>query len=79
MHLTNKEPIRSFALAASGPPETAGAPVDKIEITSEMIEAGVDELKGEYLNLSPGGDLYPQIVRNVFARMMEVSRKHSTS
>jgi hypothetical protein len=58
---------------------TAGAPEQEIEVTPEMIEAGVDELKGEYCNLSPGGDLYPQIVRSVFARMMEVSRKHLTS
>jgi hypothetical protein len=42
MHFTNKEPIRSDVLAASGFPDTAGAPANKIEITPEMIEAGVN-------------------------------------
>jgi hypothetical protein len=42
MHLTNKEPIRSDLLAASGFPDAAGAPADEIEITPEMIEAGAE-------------------------------------
>jgi hypothetical protein len=79
MHLTNSESRFHNCAVASEFSDAAGAPVNEIEITPEMIEAGVDELKGEYFNLSPGGDLFPQIVRSVFVRMMEASRKHSTS
>jgi hypothetical protein len=42
MHLTNKEPIRSDALAVSGCADAAGAPANEIEITPAMIEVGMD-------------------------------------
>jgi hypothetical protein len=79
MHFTNREPRPHSCDVASDFSEAAGAPAIEIEITPEMIDEGVDELKGEYFNLFPGGDLYPQIVRNVFVRMMEVSRIFSRS
>jgi hypothetical protein len=44
MHLTNKEPIRRDAFVESGYPDTAGAPEQEIEITPEMIDAGLSVL-----------------------------------
>lgn len=51
MHLTNKEPIRSDALAASGHPDATGAPgkenVNSVipEITMAMLRAGEEVLR----------------------------------
>jgi hypothetical protein len=43
VHLTNTEPIHSDALATSGHSDAAGAPVNEIEITPVMVEAGMAE------------------------------------
>ncbi len=51
-----------------------GAPADEIEITLEMIEAGVDEMKGRYFELIDEPELYPQILRSVLVRMLGENR-----
>ena len=43
MHLTNKEPICNGTLVAPDCQDAAGAPEMEIEITPEMIKAGVEE------------------------------------
>jgi hypothetical protein len=59
MHLTNKGPIRSDAVAASGCPDTAGAPGNEIEITPEMIEAGATVIYSkETIDIGPTGAKY---------------------
>jgi hypothetical protein len=57
MHLTNREPIRSDALVASGHPDAAGAPANEIEVTPEMIEAGamVIYCSNEIVDIGPTG------------------------
>ncbi len=63
MHLTNKGPIRSDALAASGRLDAAGAPVDEIEITPEMIEAGLEKLFDYDHGFSNENDIVAEIFR----------------
>ena len=57
MHLTNNDPIRSDAIAASGYPDTAGAPEAGIEITPEMVEAGARVIynSNEIVDIGPTG------------------------
>ena len=66
MHLTNKEPIRNDALAASGSLDATGAPANEIEITPEMIEAGCLALS-HYRYEKSNED---EIVTTIFAAMM---------
>ncbi len=68
MHLTNKKPIRSDALAASGCTDAAGAP-DEIEITPAMIEAGVDELMGFDFEVVLQASQFDIVVRAIYRRM----------
>jgi hypothetical protein len=42
MHLTNNESIRNETLVAPDRLDAAGAPANEIEVTPEMIEAGVE-------------------------------------
>lgn len=51
------------------------APGDEIEITPEMVEAGVEGLSSRYLDLEGGVDLFSEIVRTVYARMEQVRQK----
>lgn len=55
---------------------SAGAPAEEIEITSAMIEAGVDVLKESYFNLIDDPELYPVILRNVLEKMFAGSQLH---
>ena len=78
MHLTNKEPIRNGALAASGPPEATGAPAEKIEITPEMIEAGREEIAVRWLDFistNLGPSLWDEVLSRVFLAMSEARIK----
>lgn len=51
------------------------APGDEIEITPEMVEAGVEALSSRYLDLEGGIDLFSEIVRTVYARMEQVRQE----
>jgi hypothetical protein len=53
--------------------------LDEIEVTEEMIEAGVDALNGHYLDLiSPHhGDLPATVVCDVFRAMMTQAQLES--
>ena len=50
---------------------SAGAPENEIEITPQMIEAGVEELSSHYLELQEGTDQFGALVKTLFARMWE--------
>ena len=54
----------------------AGAP--ETEITPAMIGAGVLALKRRYLDLTPGPELYPEIVGEIFAACMAEASKSSS-
>jgi hypothetical protein len=71
MHLTNKEPIRSDAFAPSGHPDAAGAPEQEIEITPEMITAGVAVINENHLGLvaDPSDELYMEVAISVYLEM----------
>ena len=45
---------------------------DEIVVTPEMVEAGIDALKGHYLDLisPPHGDLFSIMISDVFRAMM---------
>jgi hypothetical protein len=49
----------------------------EIEVTSEMIEAGVDELKGNYLDLISDPDTFAEITAAVYRAMAQAARKPS--
>jgi hypothetical protein len=69
MHLTNKEPIRSNALAASGHPDTAGAPATRETARLALEEEFQDwRADNDYL-LSNGlpGDVGDLLVRLIAA------------
>ena len=53
----------------------ANVSVVEIEVTPEMIEAGIDALASHYLNLSEGLAGFPEIVRTVFSAMVEARLK----
>jgi hypothetical protein len=58
--------------------EVTKSTIEEIEVTPEMIEAGVDEITGYYLSLDggdPTGSIYPEIVGRIFARMEEARRR----
>ena len=71
MHLTNKEPIRICGLAAAGSPEAAGAPENEIEITPEMVEAGVSE----FVKFDRRFDDEEDAVGNIYIAMEKVRIK----
>jgi hypothetical protein len=62
MHLTNKEPIRSDALAASDRPDAAGAPANEIEVTPEMIEEGCSILSHYRYDKSNDSEIVAKIL-----------------
>ena len=47
----------------------------EVEVTPEMIEAGVDELYG-YPIMEPNDDVLVEAVKVVFCRMLEVHRQN---
>jgi hypothetical protein len=49
----------------------------EIEITSDMIAAGVDTLMGNYLDVIAGPEKYPEIARIVFEAMMAAQPRGS--
>ncbi len=54
----------------TGPTGAGGSDETEIEVTPEMIEAGIDALMGRYLDLTaPELDLYPEIVGTVYRAM----------
>jgi hypothetical protein len=73
MHLTNKEPIRSDALAASGLPDAIGAPVKVIQVTPEMVLAGKEEMSCRWIEFAhgPGSEeLWGEVLSKVFLAML---------
>jgi hypothetical protein len=48
---------------------------NETEVTPEMIEAGVDEMRANYLDLDAGSFEYPRIVRSVFCRMVATRKE----
>jgi hypothetical protein len=70
MHLTNREPIRNDALAASAHHGAPAAPADEIEVTEEMASAGVAALEA-----CRGACADEHIVREVYTAMLAV--RHS--
>jgi len=52
------------------------ADADEIEVTEEMIEAGSEELSGYWMDVHDSRlDLYPEIVTNIFKKMVLARRK----
>jgi hypothetical protein len=75
MHFTNKADCDPSVGVASDIPEAAGAPVEEIKITPEMIEAGENII----WRALGGCDLLPsvhpdELAKEVFEAMVEVSR-----
>jgi hypothetical protein len=68
MHLTYSDldtHTGTVSIANAG----AGAPETEIEITPQMVEAGVDALASRYFDLVDSYG-YPEIVRTVFGAMV---------
>ncbi len=63
MHLTNNEPIRNETLVASASLDAAGAPANKIEVTPEMIEAGLPYLFKVHRDRGNDEELIAEIYR----------------
>jgi hypothetical protein len=66
-------PLDVEKAATSANASGAGAPDAEIEITPEMIEAGIDRLSSHYFAFCDGESL-DQIVRIVFLAMEEARR-----
>lgn len=64
---------------ADRPAHTGEAPDQEIEVTPEMIDAGVDVLSAAYLAMYDGSDVFPQIVQTVYRRMVAVRQLHLES
>ena len=55
--------------------DIANVDFPEIEVTPEMIEAGVDELYGHPI-MEPNDDVLAETVKAVFCRMLEVHRQN---
>ena len=72
MHLTNKEPICSDALATAATAVVAGAP-EEIKVTREMIEAGMYEYGGRWCGLRDADDdVAGEMLKAAFLAMFAV-------
>ena len=56
--------------------ESENADVSEIEVTPEMIKAGVDELYGHPI-MEPNDEVLAEAVKAVYCRMLEARRRSS--
>jgi hypothetical protein len=77
MHLTDHPDDAHKGIASTAKAEEAGAPVDEIEVTSAMIDAGVDcffdGLNSECLWSSP--EPFKDVVKRSFLAILRARQK----
>ena len=74
MHLTYHNSDGHKATVSTANAGEVGAPENEIEITPQMIEAGVEALAGRYFDLVDSYG-YPEIAKTVFEAMVATSGK----